>query len=164
MPGLLESRVSHIWDAIFCLAVVDGGGPLPFIYLRHFPLALYVLWVTCATTYLGQRLLELREGPWTIQRWFLELPLAFPDVIMNLGAESKLYCFDICLGSSDLLGILRDMQDFFQCEVIIDCLESELWYQLYCYTVLCLIFNSNPSIVPRFGVLLLASSLVFNNW
>jgi hypothetical protein len=120
--SLQMTRFAHSdfrWAATFQIWVVSNGIERPYIFLKGFPLVLYVMWATCYETRLGRCLDLLREHGWSMERWFLELPLTFPFAIWNLGGgEYKACLVDICLGAVNPDAIMADLSDFFQCSVI----------------------------------------------
>ena len=115
MVGLIGGP--SFWEFAFQLLTVTSGARENNIILQRFPLALYLLWVTCKTTYLGRRFETLRRLDWSMDRWYLELPLSFPVAVVAVDMYHKAYCVDICLGRVRVADIIRDLKDFFQCMV-----------------------------------------------
>ena len=109
----------HLYEAAFEVWAVQDSEQPPLIFLKHFPLALYVLWVTCRTTYLGNRFESLRALPWTSEYWYLAWPLSFPHAVVDHGTRRLVFCHDICLGRADFSRVLQDLAEFLQCQVLI---------------------------------------------
>ena len=120
MAGMPVVRL-HAYEAAFEIwSMCDGTNNLPLIFVRRFPLALYILWVTCRATYLGQRFDSLRRIGWTSDQWFLSFPLSLPHAVLETGPRLKIFCYDFCLGRVEILRVIQDLMDFFQCQVTIN--------------------------------------------
>ena len=116
MAGMPVVRL-HLYEAAFEVWTIEDGGPLPLVFLRRFPLALYILWVTCRVSYLGHRFETLHQRAWSLEYWYLASPLSLPHSILEHGPRLKVYCLDFCLGHVEVARVLQDLLDFFQCQV-----------------------------------------------
>jgi hypothetical protein len=116
MAGMPVVRL-HAYEAAFEIWAMHDGPSSPLIFVRRFPLALYVLWVTCRATYLGQRFDSLRRIGWTSDQWFLSFPLTLPHAVVETGPRLRIFCYDFCLGRVEVLRVIQDLMDFFQCQV-----------------------------------------------
>ena len=115
----MSGSTSLKWNLEFQIYTVADGQGLPFLFLRRFPLALYLLWVTCADTFLGRRLEYFRLFGWSMDKWLLEFPLTLPRAVLATGSSTRVICLDICLGRVNPIDIITDLSSFFRCQVIL---------------------------------------------
>ena len=102
----------------FSLILIHIPNSCPLVYLHHFPLFLYLIWVTSPQSYLGSAAQHIFKQTVSVLRLLLSWPLSlgspFPFVDQSNTFMTRA---DILLGPYQHEPLLEDLRKFFHIEV-----------------------------------------------
>ena len=120
----------------FSIILIPVPNAHPLVYLRHFPLFIYMLWVTSPQTYLGSMVVHVFKHTVSVLRLLLSWPLSLSSPFPFMD-RSNLYMTrtDVLIGPYPHEPLLEDLKKFFHIEVSINqnLIFSKILIFLFCF-------------------------------